>query len=200
MPISQDEILKQRQELYESTPLRDDLNDAEAEILLKWGEKQVERMAAFAPEDFEQACRFLRQLIKNINRFVGQREYNDRAGQEEYMAKVQQWLPKLGYPELTIDALMSSLPDDSKDMAGTLQALLNVITPDRAVPAEPPLPTVGNTPSGGLGAAMSAQATQKTETPSPPDAPVDNPPKNDTIGQKLSTTLGDLFGHDEKSE
>jgi hypothetical protein len=222
MPIPENEVLKQRQEIYESPALRDDLRDNEADVLLKWGETEVERLAGTDPEDFEQTCRFLRQLLKNINRFVGQREFNDRAGQEEYMQKVQQWLPKLGYPELTMDELFAGLPEDGKDMAGTLNALLKCLTPDAApsdsgqpaptakpgglgaafiaqtsptTAATPdPTPQTAPTPSGGLGAALAAQ-TATDDEPS-----VDNPPKPDTIGQTLSSMLGDIFGHDKKGE
>ncbi len=261
MPIPESDVLKQRQEIYESPALRDDLKDSEADVLLKWGETQVERLATTEPEDFEQTCRFLRQLLKNINRFVGQREFNDRAGQEDYMQKVQQWLPKLGYPDLTIDDLFAGLPEDGKDMAGTLQALLKRLTPDavgtseQAAPApkpgglgaafiaqttpEPAATSATTTPetptpakpgglgaafiaqttpepaatseaaapetpspakAGGLGAAFAAQTTPQA-TPSAEDEPsVDNPPKPDTIGQTLSSMLGDLFSHDKKGE
>lgn len=114
--------------LYESPALREDINDDEASILLKWGEEQVLRLAG-QDGDFEKQCQFLRQLIKHINRFVGQREYNDEAGQSEYMEKVVMWLPRLGFPALTAGELMVQLPPNAKDMAATLRAILNTLTP-----------------------------------------------------------------------
>ncbi|MCU0512052.1 MAG: DUF1387 domain-containing protein [Anaerolineae bacterium] len=126
------EIEAEKQRLYESAALREDINDAEATILLQWGEAEVVKLADRAGDQFEQQCRFLRQLLKNINRFVGQREYNDEAGQTEYLEKVTMWLPKLGYPALTARDILGQLPGDAKDMTATLRAVLLLLTPPPA--------------------------------------------------------------------
>lgn len=130
VPTEQD-IHSQRERLYESSSLRDDINDTEATYLLQWGENQVQRLANTVPdEDFEQQCRFLRQLIKSVNRFVGQREFNDRAGQLEYLEKVVKWLPRVqGMRPTSADALLNTLPETAHMMTD-LKIILEQITPE----------------------------------------------------------------------
>lgn len=124
-----DEIAANKERLYESASLRDDLNDDEATILLNWGEEQIERIAGDFPDEFEQKCRFLRQLIKNINRFVGQREFNEHEGQQKYMNKVSMYLAQLGWENITEEQLFSVLPEDKADMNSNLRAILELLSP-----------------------------------------------------------------------
>lgn len=142
-------IQSEQERLYESTSLRDDLNDAEAKLLLKWGEGQIERLAQAYPDNFEKQCRFLRQLLKNINRFVGQREFNDEAGQREYLGKAVKYLEPLGWDSVTADQIMARIPDDATDMNGTLQAVLNVLDGENetATDSTKPEPTPPETES-----------------------------------------------------
>lgn len=130
--VSQEEISLSQQTLYESASMRDDLNDIEASILLQWGEGQVARIAQDYPDDFEKKNRFLRQFIKNINRFVGQREFNELDGQKQYMSKVTMYLAELGWGHITEEMLFAALPEDKKDMFGTLRAILNLLSPPQA--------------------------------------------------------------------
>jgi len=126
---TQDEIATEKERLYESSSLRDDLQDEEATQLLQWGEKQIERVAESFPAEFEQKCRFLRQLLKGINRFVGQREFNDFQGQQKYLSKVTMYLEALGYEAISEQDFLNRLPEDPKDMSGTLSAILNRLAP-----------------------------------------------------------------------
>lgn len=126
---SEAEINAERERLYESASLREDLNDDEATVLLKWGEDQVRRLATQYEADFEQQCRFLRQLIKNINRFVGQREFEDEAGQAQYLAKVVMWLERLHYPVYTVEQMLAAMPADKTNMMATLNVVLALLNP-----------------------------------------------------------------------
>lgn len=126
---SEHDIQMEKERLYESSSLRDDLDDSEAQVLLRWGEKQVERLARQYPDDFEQRARFMRQVLKNINRFVGQREFNEREGQEKYMKKITMYFEKLGWDDVDAEQLFAALPDDKADMANNLDALLRVLSP-----------------------------------------------------------------------
>jgi hypothetical protein len=126
---SEAEINAERERLYESASLREDINDDEATVLLQWGEDQVRRLAGQSGADFEQQSRFLRQLIKHINRFVGQREFEDEAGQAQYLSKVVTWLDKLGYPAYTVEEMLAAMPADKMDMMGTLRAVLTLLSP-----------------------------------------------------------------------
>lgn len=183
------EIQAERERLYESTALRDDLMDPEAEILLRWGEGQVERLAREMPDEFEQKSRFLRQLLKHINRFVGQREFNDTAGQAKYLADVVKWLGPLGFSgDHSVESLLSILPPDAKDMNATLQAVLAALTPPIAEtpPAPPEEPTLAAVapPADALvnplaGAALSAsEVSEQTESTSA-EAAEDSAPSAD---------------------
>ncbi|MCA9914399.1 MAG: hypothetical protein KC496_13685, partial [Anaerolineae bacterium] len=145
--INQEAIDAERQRLYESASLRDDLDDTHATTLLQWGEEQVKRLAEEYPEDFEQKARFLRQLIKNINRFVGQRQYNDEAGQREYMEKVSKYLEPLGFGDLSTEEILAQLPTEKTDHASNLQAIFQTLgteeqdtTPEPDEPSDPANP------------------------------------------------------------
>jgi hypothetical protein len=164
------EIQTERQRLYESAALREDINDPEATVLLEWGEKHVIRLGQAASDsaDLEQKARFLRQLLKNINRFVGQRQFNDRAGQIGYMEKVTKWLenPSLGFKNYSADELLDKLPSDTKDMAATLNALLSAIDPGNPGPqGTPDTSPQSQDRLGGLRDAVSAQSVQGEGTP-----------------------------------
>jgi hypothetical protein len=126
---TEEEISMSQQMLYESASLRDDLNDAEATILLTWGEGQVARLARDYPNEFEQKNRFLRQLIKGINRFVGQREFNELEGQKDYLKKFTIYFEALGWGHISEDTILAAIPADKKDMLGTLKAILRLLTP-----------------------------------------------------------------------
>lgn len=136
MPVTQHDIDMECEKLYESPSLRDDLNDEAATILLKWGEGQVAALAQAHPDELEDYTRLLRQLLKRINRFVGQREFQDEEGQRAYMAKVTMWLPRLGFESVTEAQLFAALPDDATDMNANLHAILNVLTPPDLTPPD----------------------------------------------------------------
>ena len=114
------------------------MNDEEATVLLKWGEGQVIRIAEDFPEDFEKKARFLRQMIKHINRFVGQREFNELEGQQNYLRKFLKFLPELGWQDITEEQLFAPLPEDRADMMGTLTAILGILSPASETSADMP--------------------------------------------------------------
>lgn len=136
MPIPEDAISAQQERLYESSSLRDDLNDEEATMLLNWAEMQVARLARDFPDEFEQKCRFLRQLVKGINRFIGQREFNDLEGQREYLNKFVKYLEPLGF-DANEETLLKRLPEDKADMRGGLKAVLAELAPSQTGSAPP---------------------------------------------------------------
>lgn len=120
-------IHAEKQRLYETSSLRDDLYDDEAQRLLQWGETQLERLATAYPDQLALQARELRYLIKGINRFVGQREFNGMAGQRDYMAQLTPHLAPLGWQHVTADQLFAALPDDAADMSANLTAILAVL-------------------------------------------------------------------------
>lgn len=162
MPTA-DAIAAEEERLYDSGSLRDDLDDEDAQTLLTWGQEQVRRLAAEAPDDFEQQCRFLRQLIKSINRFVGQREFQDsREGEDKYMKKIMLWLPKLGWEDVTREQLYNALPDDKAAMTANLAAILRVLSPPETTTDDG-----SATLTAGFGEAGSAASVRDIEPPTP---------------------------------
>jgi len=163
--VDQTEIQRERERLYESESLREDINDDEATVLLEWGEKHIVRLAGEVEDEkgLEQQARFLRQLIKNINRFVGQRQYDNREEQLGYMAKVVQWLPNLRFKTFTSEELLDKLPPDAKDMAETLRALLAAIDPSSASVPHTPEPAPQNPQSS-----LKEDAVQNTHVETAP--------------------------------
>ena len=131
-----DAMATEKERLYESSSLRDDLNDAEATVLLEWGESQLQRLANEFPDEFEAKARFLRQLLKNINRFVGQREFNEMEGQLKYMSKVSMYLEPLGWNNVSSNDIFAELPDDKANMTGNLLAIIRVLSPKQAAESQ----------------------------------------------------------------
>lgn len=175
------EINAERERLYESASLRDDLNDAEAEVLLKWGEGAVYRMATLFPAEFEQKCRFLRQLIKNINRFVGQREFNELDGQRQYLSKVLMYLPQLGWEGIDEAMLFAAMPEDRKDMMGTLMAILNILTPPAPATTDP-APAPAETATEVAPPVEESAAETPAESSTAPENEPSAPPVNEHPG------------------
>ena len=87
---------------------------------------------------FEAKARFLRQLLKNINRFVGQREFNDEAGQAKYMKKVSMYLEPLGWTDVSERDLFNAVPDDKTNMLANLLAIIRVLSPQADTELAPP--------------------------------------------------------------
>ena len=138
--MASDHKLKEAiQELYESSAVRDDLNDDEAQRLLQWGEQQIRACAATThDEDFDQQCRYVRQLMKGINRFVGQREFMDAPYEQEQLGNVTKWLPHVGMVPISEAQIAQNLPPDKSDMGANLTAILNTLTPTQAQAAPTP--------------------------------------------------------------
>ncbi|GAB5491654.1 MAG: hypothetical protein Phog2KO_18690 [Phototrophicaceae bacterium] len=165
------EIASEKERLYESTSLRDDLNDNEATILLEWGESQVDRLARDFPDEFEEKTRFLRQLLKNINRFVGQREFNDDAGQAKYMKKVSMYLEPLGWTDVSESDLFNAVPDDKANMLANLLAIIRVLSPESDTASAP---SNTDSPATSIGAHTEA-------TPLNTDSPATSLDANDNL-------------------
>lgn len=194
------DIQSEKERLYESSSLRDDLPDEPARVLLEWGEGQVDRLAQDYPDEFEQKARFLRQVIKNINRFVGQREYNDAAGQADYMNKVVMYLPELGWEHISQDELMAQLPDDTTDFMANLKAILNTLTPPNVISESGDMLTAGGGDVASFGGAdtptsqddSDADNAIEVEIEQTDDTPQIDNPSVDGIGAALGIFVGNI--------
>lgn len=192
--MSEVDLEAERQRLYEVPALRDDLNDPEASILLKWADEQLQRLAAQNPPNLEKQVKYFMQMVKGINRFVGQREFNDEAGQQRYMKQITMWLPQLSlFDGITEDMIRSALPEDKADMNANLQGILGVLSPDTAeaeTPQDDNPPAIDAEPSddnsaseaGDRGAASPRSNDAPVWLPdhyyTPPTPPEPNEPEN----------------------
>lgn len=134
------------EKLYEDAAVRDSLADPEADTLLRWGEDQIMRLADEAPDDatFEAQVDHIRRLLKDTNRFVGERAQMDAETRVARLNALMAEGEALGAPPA---AQASALADSfaSGDDATTLQALLGLLTPAQAsasaAPPQTPAPT-----------------------------------------------------------
>lgn len=103
--MTEEELQVEIERLYESESLTDELMDEEADILLKWGEKQISQLAK-REGDFGEQCRILRELMKRMNLFVGQGENMDFEEKRGLLHQIGSSAAGLGYT-LPVDALVT---------------------------------------------------------------------------------------------
>lgn len=94
------------QAIYEDPGLRDELQDAEAEKLLKWAEAELTRLDASGADDaaFDEKVSELRRLLKGMNRLVGRRDQIGAQASDDSLDKLAAHANALGYG-LTPDQL-----------------------------------------------------------------------------------------------
>ncbi|XWX03816.1 hypothetical protein VZO05_15030 [Aggregatilineales bacterium SYSU G02658] len=144
MPASPKQLEEETIRLYETPAVREDLDDADAEVLLTWAEGQIKRLAQ-EDGDFAQKNRFLRQLLARINTLVGQRPYVDAAGEQHYLEALMKVLPLNGYHDLTPEQVLACLPPDRADVRANLTALLDLLNRELPPRLTPP-PTAAELP------------------------------------------------------
>ncbi len=168
MPTPKD-IEAEKIRLYETLGVRDDLDDAEATVLLQWAERRIDQLAALEG-DFEQQNRFMRALLARIDRFVGQRQYMDDTAHAEGIAALMKALPIAGFHRITEEALLAALPPDRANMAANLNAILALLATDGGPAAEAPAPPTEAEPGPPADAPLAADAPTEAE----PDPPAEN--------------------------
>jgi hypothetical protein len=107
----------------------EELEDAEADLLLQWGEQQVSWLADQHADEqaFEEATNQLRQIMRQINSFIGLRDDMDAAEQRETLTGIVTGAQALGYAmteQMADDFLL--LPAD--DRSESIQKLMGLIT------------------------------------------------------------------------
>lgn len=90
--MTEDQIQRAVESIYENESLTEELDDDAAEFLLQWGEQQVRRRGEeiFEEARFEQTLHYLRRLMENLNYFIGQRENLDDEEAREIMGEIIQ--------------------------------------------------------------------------------------------------------------
>jgi len=143
------------QSLYEDADLREDLTDEEAAPLFEWASGMAHELEAAGAneEEFEAKTKQLRQLIKKVNRFVGQRSYVEADAHQQQLDDLRAAAQTLGLapPDEPITA-------SAAQPSAYMGALLTQLKPEKAVPAQ-----------------AAQQETPAPETPAQ-KAPTEEPP------------------------
>ena len=86
------------EQLYENTDVREDLTDDEAQVLLKWGEARIAKLAEQGMDDtqFDEAFDNLLKIMSRINRLVGRRDFSTPEEQKEWMDKIAESAGAMG--------------------------------------------------------------------------------------------------------
>jgi hypothetical protein len=130
--MSQEQADRAKQQIYEDTSTRDELTDDEANILLKWGEGQIDSLAAQNLDDaaFEEAYDHLRRVVMNINRFTGKRAY---APPEELTNTLNQLATEAGALGANVSPEQLAVPQAqaADDNIALINALTSMVTVDK---------------------------------------------------------------------
>jgi hypothetical protein len=100
-------------QLYEDESLTGDLQDTEAQLLLKWGETRLAPLIAQYAEDeegFDAAFKLIRRFIRAVSQFVGNRQYADPEEQAELLTHVSE-TAQAANPNCTIGEIDTTLSD-----------------------------------------------------------------------------------------
>jgi len=139
--MSDEQAQRAIQQLYEDTSARDELSDDEANFLLGWGEAQIKALAARGLDDatFAAAFAHLRAVMKNINRYTGQRAYQTP---EALLALLDELAAEAQSLGVDIQAQQLAIPQAqaADDNIALIQALTALVTPGApdATADEPP--------------------------------------------------------------
>lgn len=167
--------------LYEDESLTGELDDAEAQTLLKWAEGRVGSLVDQFPDDeaYDSAFTPLRAMLKRVNKVVGQR--NDMAPDEmvEMLGKIAETARSMGgqVDDAQVQSAAAGLA--ALPAADALQQLLTWASP--AVPAEQPITDV-QPPAPAADVTASTGEPPAAQDSPPSDAwPLSNvwPPSND---------------------
>jgi hypothetical protein len=170
--MSDEQAKRAIQQLYEDTSARDELSDDEANVLLQWGEAQIRALGARNLDDtaFDEALSHLNGVLKNINRYTGQRAYKSP---EELTTLLDELATQAQAMGVNVQAAQLAVPEaqaaDSDNIA-VINALTSLVTPGQP-------PTAASTPP-----TTSAPAAQP---PRPPPPGADDPPADESLLDKF---------------
>ena len=128
-----------KQQLYEDTGSRDELTDEEADVLLKWGEAQIDGLAARGMDDtaFDEAFGHLRGVLKNINRYTGGRTYKSAEELTAMLNTLAAEAQALG-ANVAVEQLAMPQAQAADDNIALIQSLTAMVTPGGNPTSPPP--------------------------------------------------------------
>ena len=122
--------------LYGDINLTDELVDEDAQILLKWGEAQLERLDSEGYDDatFEEKSHQVRNAMKRINGFIGKRSGYDVEKAKIVLGRLHEGILQIGYnlPDAELEAYIATQAE--MDNSAALTALLALIQPEAEKP------------------------------------------------------------------
>ncbi len=124
------------QSLYENPGARDELMDSEAEILLRWGEEQIMRLAGIQLDDasFEEAYDHLSGLIRRVNRLAARRGHLPPEDVEVALNRIIEAATMIGLPVapeyLTAYLNQPASPDNAANVQALIALLMSGQQPD----------------------------------------------------------------------
>jgi hypothetical protein len=167
-----EEITSEKKLLYADSSLRDNLDDTQAEHLLKWAETQLDRLS-HSEGDFKAHAQAVQYLIGRINRFVGRRESFDEEAHQTCLTQVMDASSAIGLTPPSIEQCLQTLPADKADIGANLNALLSALPSVVVAPqVSPPDPKP-----------LVAEATLVVETPVVPETTVTTEPVENPIAE-----------------
>jgi hypothetical protein len=173
--------------LYDDPGLRDELIDEEADVLMKWGETQVARLAAqeMDRDAFDEAINQLQRLIKRINRLTARRHELTPEEQQELMGRINDAAQalKLQLPVTGAQIVAQGVLDN----IGFIRAFTGALTGAEAQtaqdesPASPPAANPANNSSivGAFFNSMADHLTSRQDDPSAPDSTGETAPNGE---------------------
>lgn len=132
--MSQEQAERALQSLYEESGARDELADDEAEILLKWGEAQIQRLADqnMDDENFDEAYSQVVKLLTRMNRFAARRADLPPEDQKTSLSRIAESADAVGMP-IPEAQLAAFLAQPVAQDAGTdIQSLITLVAGDSA--------------------------------------------------------------------
>jgi hypothetical protein len=148
MPVSEEDISLEQQALYENEALRENLDDDEAEALLKWGEGCIARLGQ-AEVDFGQGCQAVRRVLAAADKLVARADLDEDVAQQAII-RLAEGAPLLGL-SFSAQQVEAALPSDPSDRPAALAALLALLEGDAPAAAPdqdaPPPPDESSPPS-----------------------------------------------------
>ena len=114
-------------QLNQSTGMTDYLTDRDAQILLQWGEKQLRAIGTQVANNqaFLEASQKVRQLVKGVNVFVGQRATMDNEAQHRMLERISAIANDLHMKLSTehLQALLGNPPEPTSDLTTILSQM-----------------------------------------------------------------------------
>ena len=141
--MSDEQAQRAIQQLYEDTSARDELSDDEANVLLQWGEAQIRELGARNLDDtaFDEALSHLNGVLKNINRYTGQRAYKTPEELTALLTELANHAQAMG---VNVQAAQLAVPEaqaaDGGDNIAVIQALTALVTAGQTPAAQSPKP------------------------------------------------------------